>query len=142
MHMLSRKDLNSAELDTVRVSRKPTTGITANGEVQTNEEATVRLRFGFILDNTDPRGYACISIAWKHCEDHGYFFELVKNTSHKNDRKSNVTQKTLYRSLSQDFRPVLPVRLQVHLLHRERRIQQKTSRQVQRPHNVEVHAVQ
>ena len=41
MHMLSRKDLNSAELDTVRVSRTPTTGMTANGEVQTNEEATV-----------------------------------------------------------------------------------------------------
>ena len=41
MHMLSRKDLNSAELHTVRVSRNPTTLITANGEVQTNEEATV-----------------------------------------------------------------------------------------------------
>ena len=41
MHMLSRKDLNSVELDTVRVSRNPATAITANGEVQTNEEATV-----------------------------------------------------------------------------------------------------
>ena len=33
MHMLSRRYLNSAELDTVRVSRTPTTAITANGEV-------------------------------------------------------------------------------------------------------------
>ena len=41
MHLLSRKDQNSAELDTVRVSRNPTTVITAYGEVQTNEEATV-----------------------------------------------------------------------------------------------------
>ena len=41
MHMLSRTDLISAELDTVRKSRNPTTVITANGEVQTNEEATV-----------------------------------------------------------------------------------------------------
>ena len=41
MHMLSRKDLNSAELETVRVSRNPTTVVTANGEVQTNEVATV-----------------------------------------------------------------------------------------------------
>ena len=39
MHMLSRKDLNSAELETVRAS--PATVITANGEVQTNKEATV-----------------------------------------------------------------------------------------------------
>ena len=41
MHMLSRKDLNSAELETVRVSQNPTTVITANREVQTNEEAAV-----------------------------------------------------------------------------------------------------
>ena len=41
MHMLIRKDVNPAELDTVRVSRNPTTLNTANGEVQTNEEATV-----------------------------------------------------------------------------------------------------
>ena len=40
MHMLSRKDLISAELETVRVSRTPTTVVTANGAVQTNEKAT------------------------------------------------------------------------------------------------------
>ena len=40
MYMLSRKDLNSAELETVRVSRSPTTVVAANGEVQTKEEAT------------------------------------------------------------------------------------------------------
>ena len=51
MHMLSRKDRNSAELETVRVSRNSATVITANGEVQTNEEATgVRQRYGFIRD--------------------------------------------------------------------------------------------
>ena len=37
MHMLSRKDLNCAELETVRVSESPTTVVTANGEVQTKE---------------------------------------------------------------------------------------------------------
>ena len=41
MHMVSKKDLNSAELETMRVSRNPTTVMTANGEVQTREEATV-----------------------------------------------------------------------------------------------------
>ena len=40
MHMLTRKDLNST-LDTIRVFRNRTTVITANGEVQTNEETTV-----------------------------------------------------------------------------------------------------
>ena len=44
MHMLSRKDLNSAELEPVRASESPTTVIAANGEVHTNEEATVYVR--------------------------------------------------------------------------------------------------
>ena len=42
VHMLSWKDRNSAELVTVRVSRSSTTVITANGEVQTNEEVKLR----------------------------------------------------------------------------------------------------
>ena len=44
MHMLSRKDLNLAVLETVWVSRNPTTAITANGEVQTHVEASVYVR--------------------------------------------------------------------------------------------------
>ena len=52
MHMISKKDLNSAELETVTTLRSPTTVFTANGEVQTNEEATVLCqRIGYILDN-------------------------------------------------------------------------------------------
>ena len=39
MHVVSRKDLNFAELETMRMSRSPTTVMTANGEVQTREEA-------------------------------------------------------------------------------------------------------
>ena len=41
MHMISKKDLNSAELETMRTSMSPTTVMTANGDVQTREEATV-----------------------------------------------------------------------------------------------------
>ena len=42
VHMVSKKDLNSSELETTRTSRSPTTVMmTANGEVQTREEATV-----------------------------------------------------------------------------------------------------
>ena len=41
VHMVSKRDLNSAELETMRTSRSPTTVMTANGEVQTRGEATV-----------------------------------------------------------------------------------------------------
>ena len=39
MHMLSKKDLSSEELEIPRRSRTSTVVVTANGEVQTNEEA-------------------------------------------------------------------------------------------------------
>ena len=44
VHMVSKKDLNKAKLETVRVSKSPTTVVTANGEVLTKEEATVYVR--------------------------------------------------------------------------------------------------
>ena len=42
--MLSRKDPNSADLETVRVSTSPTTVVKANGKVQKTEEATVYVK--------------------------------------------------------------------------------------------------
>ena len=44
MPTISKKDLNSAELETVTTSRSPMAVITANGEVQTHEQATVYVR--------------------------------------------------------------------------------------------------
>ena len=44
MHMVSKKDLNKAELETVRISKNPTMVLTANGEVKTREEATVYVK--------------------------------------------------------------------------------------------------
>ena len=41
MHMVSEKDLDSVELETMRATRSRTTVMTANGEVRTNKEATV-----------------------------------------------------------------------------------------------------
>ena len=38
MHMISKKDINDAEMDTLTKSCSPTVVITANGEVQTHEE--------------------------------------------------------------------------------------------------------
>ena len=42
MHMDGRKDLNKAELETVRISKNPTTNVTANGELQAKEEKKQR----------------------------------------------------------------------------------------------------
>ena len=87
MHMISRKDLNSAESETLTTSRSPMTVITANGEVQTNAEATTVLcqRVGHMLDNETHRGYASSSFAGKLCDEHGYSYEWIiwsKTTSH------------------------------------------------------------
>ena len=41
LHMISKKDLSDAEMDTLTKSCSPTIVITANAEVQTHEEATV-----------------------------------------------------------------------------------------------------
>ena len=65
MHMISKKDLSEAELETVTASTSPTTVKTANGEVQTNEEATVCQRIEYILDDESLRGYASSFIARK-----------------------------------------------------------------------------
>ena len=78
MHMLSKGDLSSDELDTLRRSRNPATKMTANGEVQTNEEAQVFVHdIGLfltvqLLDETP----AVLSLG-KLCSEHGYSYELM-----------------------------------------------------------------
>ena len=80
IHMLSRKDLISAELETVRVSRTPATIITANGEVQTNEEATVKVYDLdlFLTVQILPDTPAVLSLG-KLCEDHRYSYEWTSD---------------------------------------------------------------
>ena len=86
MHMISKKDLNSAEMVTLTTSRSPTKVITANGEVQTHEEATVYFKeldifFAMkVLEDTP----AVLSLG-KLCDEHGYSHEWItgqKTTSH------------------------------------------------------------
>ena len=78
MHMISKKGLNSAELETVTTSRSPTTVITANGEVQTHEEATVHVKeldiflTMKVLEDTP----AVLSLG-KLCDEHGYSYEWI-----------------------------------------------------------------
>ena len=72
MHMVSNKDLNSAELETVRISKNPTTVVAANGEVLTKEEATIYVKdldsfvAVMLLEDTP----AVLSVG-NLCEDHG-----------------------------------------------------------------------
>ena len=78
MHMVSTKQLDSAELETMRTSRSPTTVMTANGEVQTEEEATVYVKqldlFAkvMLLEETP----AVLSLG-KLCEDQGYTYRWI-----------------------------------------------------------------
>ena len=78
MHRISKKDLNFAELETVTTSRSPMTVITANGEVQTNEEAIVYVKESDIfltmkvLENTP----AVLSLG-KLCDENGNSHEWI-----------------------------------------------------------------
>ena len=66
MHMISKKDLSEAEMDTLTKSCSPTIVITANGEVQTQEEAIVYVKeLDMFLDNESPREHASSIIARK-----------------------------------------------------------------------------
>ena len=72
MHMVSKRDRNSAELETLRTSRSPTTVMTANGEVHTREEATVFVKeldlFGTVMLLEE---ISAVHSLGKLCEDHG-----------------------------------------------------------------------
>ena len=78
MHMISKKDLSNAEMDTLTKSFSPTIVITANGEVQTHEEAIVYVKeLGIfltmkVLENTP----AVLSLG-KLCDENGYSYEWI-----------------------------------------------------------------
>ena len=78
MHMISKKDLSDAEMDTLTKSCSPTIVIAANGEVQTHEEAIVYVKeldillTMKVLDNTP----AVLSLG-KLCDENGYSYEWI-----------------------------------------------------------------
>ena len=78
MHMISKKDLSDAEMDSLTKSCSPTIVITANGEVQTHEEAIVHGKeldiflTMKVLDNTP----AVLSLG-KLCDENGYSYEWI-----------------------------------------------------------------
>ena len=78
MHMISKKDLNCAEMGTLTKSCSPTIVIAANGEVQTHEEATVYVKeldiflTMKVLENTP----AAFSLG-KLCDENGKSYEWM-----------------------------------------------------------------
>ena len=78
MHMLSKRDLSSDELDTLRRSRNTTVVLTANGEVQTNEEAQENVHDLdlFVTVQLLEETPAVLSLG-KLREHHGYSYEWV-----------------------------------------------------------------
>ena len=78
MHMISKKDLNSAEMDTLTKSCSPTTVIAANGEVQTHEEATVYVKEldMFLTMKVLEDAPAVLSLGML-CDEHGYSYEWI-----------------------------------------------------------------
>ena len=78
MHTVSKKDLNSDGLVTLRRSGNPTVVFTAIGEVHTNEEAQIYdhdLNL-FVTVQLLEETPAVLSLG-KLCEDHGYSYEWV-----------------------------------------------------------------
>ena len=78
MHMISKKDLSKAEMDTLTKSCSPTIVITANGEVFSHEEAIVYVKeldiflTVKVLDFTP----AVLSLG-KLCDENGYSYEWI-----------------------------------------------------------------
>ena len=75
-HVMSKKVLTEDEWDTIRVSRNPTTVTTANGSMDTDEEATEDVKYleMFVtlqlLDDTP-----AVQALGKLCEEHWFSYE-------------------------------------------------------------------
>ena len=78
MHMISKKDLSDAEMDTLTKSCSPTIVITANGEVQTPEEATVYVKeLDILLTMTVFESTPAVLSLGKLCDKNGYSYEWI-----------------------------------------------------------------
>ena len=97
MHMVSRKDLNSAELGTVQVFKNPTTVMTANGEV----ESTVHVReLDFFVTVTLLENTLAVLSLGKLCEVHWFYYHWT--CGQKPHLVRNIEPRTLRCSWSVD----------------------------------------
>ena len=78
MHMISKKDLSEAEMDTLTNSCSPTIVITADGEVQTHEEAIVFVKeLDFLLTMKVLENTPAVLSLGKLCDGNGYSYEWI-----------------------------------------------------------------
>ena len=78
MHMISKKDLSEAEMDTLTKSCSPTIVITVNGEVQTHEEAIVYVKeLGIFLTMKVLENTPAVLPLGKLCDENGYFHDWI-----------------------------------------------------------------
>ena len=119
MHMISKKDLNSAEMDTLTKSCSPTIVITANVEVQTHEVATVSVKeldifvTMKVLENTP----TVLSLG-KLCDENGYSYEWINGQKpHLMEKmvfEYSATRKLSYQSWFVVYLQLLQARLPQH----------------------------
>ena len=99
MHMVSKKDRNSAELETKRTSRSPSTVMTANGEVQRREEATEYVReldlfvTVMFLEETP-----AVHSLGKLCEDPGFSYHWTSGHLTKDGKRLQYIKLSAIRS--------------------------------------------
>ena len=96
MHMISKKDLSDAAMDTLTKSCSPARVVTAKGEVQTHEEATMYVKeldiflTMKVLENTP----AVLSLG-KLCDENGYSYEWINGQKpHLNEDEIRIVCNT------------------------------------------------
>ena len=88
MHMISKKDLTDAEMDTLTKSCSLTIVITANGEVQTHEQAMVYvIELDIFLTMQVHENTPAVLSLGKLCDENGYSYEWI------NGQKPRLIQK-------------------------------------------------
>ena len=88
MHTLSKKDWSSDELETLRRSRNPAVVVTANWEVQTNEEAQVYVYdLGLFVTVQLLEDTPAVQSLGKLCEENGHSCEWSKRFKTTADSK-------------------------------------------------------
>ena len=126
MHMMSNKDLNSDELDTLRSTRTPTVELTAEGDVHTHEEAQVFVHDlnQFVTLQLLEETPAVLSLG-NLCKHHGCSYEWVSGQEPrlKKRREDNYVQNGQFSYLLsfQGFPPILEA---FRPQHRHRRTHQ------------------
>ena len=117
---MSKKELSSDEMGTVKRSRTPTVVLTANGEVRTHGEAQVFVHDSnqFVVVQLLEETPAVLSVGklLQSCQDHGYSYEWVSGQEARLTRKGKIfsARQTILNLLTfQDYLWILEaVRLQ------------------------------